>query len=220
MFCSKCHYTSFDQLESCPACGSSWQQIKSKLNLDWLVGNYPEQQGAYDPEQALKREQSGTDVKTDQDLPGAVPGSLDTPQELELEFTWEGEQRPSYQAQGSSAVQASGGQSGKLEQGEDIAFPDLEGLFETEQKAGLSGQGKRDLGQESRSFQQKAQPAAQKEEQPGGSQRSNNKQDEEVNFFEEQDGLDFELEPEGEEVDISALFDELESDLDSRRKKG
>ncbi|MFP4391620.1 MAG: hypothetical protein ACOC43_03600, partial [Desulfohalobiaceae bacterium] len=188
--------------------------------MDWLVGNYPVQQGGYDPELALKREQSGTDDKTDQDLSGAAPGSLDAPQELELEFTWEGEQRPSYQAEGSSAAQASGGQSGKLEQGEDIAFPDLEGLFETEQKAGLPEQGEQDLGQEPRYVQQEAQALAQKEEQPGRLRRSNNKQDGGVNFFEEQDGLDFELEPEGEEVDISALFDELESDLDSRRKKG
>jgi hypothetical protein len=36
MYCRKCKYTSFDYLETCPACGYVWANERKDLNLEWL----------------------------------------------------------------------------------------------------------------------------------------------------------------------------------------
>lgn len=42
MFCTRCKYTSFDYLPSCPRCGRDWTEAKRTLNLEWVVASAPE----------------------------------------------------------------------------------------------------------------------------------------------------------------------------------
>lgn len=39
MYCSKCKYTSFDNLGKCPKCGDDWSELKKKINLEWVGHN-------------------------------------------------------------------------------------------------------------------------------------------------------------------------------------
>lgn len=39
MYCSKCKYTSFDNLDKCPKCGEDWTELKKKINLEWVGHN-------------------------------------------------------------------------------------------------------------------------------------------------------------------------------------
>ncbi|MFP4168538.1 MAG: hypothetical protein ACLFSY_06785 [Desulfonatronovibrionaceae bacterium] len=36
MYCLKCKYTSFDNLNKCPKCGQDWTATKKKINLEWI----------------------------------------------------------------------------------------------------------------------------------------------------------------------------------------
>ncbi|WP_291320229.1 hypothetical protein [Desulfonatronospira sp.] len=36
MFCTKCSYTSFDHLTSCPKCGYDWGAQRRIFNLEWI----------------------------------------------------------------------------------------------------------------------------------------------------------------------------------------
>lgn len=221
MFCKKCKFTSFDQLESCPACGSSWQQIKRELNLDWLQGSYPVQSQGYQAhalglEQQAEAEDDQGQAKEDfADF--AYSGAS---QEMELEFNWEDEPGPSRPDKGFQAAQQA--QTGQQQaQEEDIDFPDLEDMFKTGQKTAASGLSEdKGAGADSGSKGVGASGHGQGQQSPGLPHQARNIQDENSEHLPDQEGLEFELEPEGEEVDISALFDELESNLDSRRKKG
>jgi hypothetical protein len=142
---------------------------------------------------------------------------LETPEDLELEFTWE-EQDASRQGTPSSADRSA---ARGPEQDEDITFPELEGMFDTDQEAAATGQ--EESGSPESDFVQHGHEPAQEQEQqaaPGQLEQKKTSQNGDPGLIADQDGLEFELEPEGEEVDISALFDELEADLDSRRKKG
>ncbi|MFO8031616.1 MAG: hypothetical protein R6U22_03645 [Desulfohalobiaceae bacterium] len=222
MFCNKCKFTSFDQLESCPACGSNWQQIKRELNLDWLQGSYPVQSQGYQAhalgleQQAEAQGDHQTQVK-DEIVDFAYSGA---PQETELEFNWEDELGPSRPDKGFQAAQQA--QTGQQQaQEEDIAFPDLEDMFETGQKTAASGLSEdKGAGADSGSKGVGASEQEEGQQSPGLPKQTRKRQAENSEPLPDQEGLEFELEPEGEEVDISALFDELESDLDSRRKKG
>ncbi len=39
MYCTKCKYTSFDSLESCPKCNTSWEEDRKFFNLTWIEQN-------------------------------------------------------------------------------------------------------------------------------------------------------------------------------------
>lgn len=39
MYCTKCKYTSFDSLESCPKCSTSWEEDRKFFNLTWIEEN-------------------------------------------------------------------------------------------------------------------------------------------------------------------------------------
>lgn len=164
MFCSNCQYTSFDQLESCPACGANWQQIKKKLNLDWLQGDYPLQPDDYVAQGfSFFQSQDQAESKMDKDWQQQEGQSTDSNQNGQDE-TWL-----------ASAKQA---------EDQEIAYPELEQeMLELKEQQGNSDQ----------TLQAQTQPGPEK--------------------------WDLELDPKAEEVDISALFDEIESDLDARPKK-
>ncbi|MFP4212650.1 MAG: hypothetical protein ACLFRL_00940 [Desulfohalobiaceae bacterium] len=221
MFCTKCKFTSFDQLERCPACGSSWQQIKKDLNLDWLSGAYPVQseESYVQPDQGLQGQDSEqADVRQDQSRTDTVAAAgLEAAQEdLELDFAWEEFSSPAQPAQ----YQGPGSAKQSLDQKEEIAFPELEGMLDTGQDLGQPAQ--EDGLEAGQSSSQEEQPAWAEEAPEGPGQDgwggpAASGEDEQLQG-EDLEGLDFELEPEGQEVDITALFDELESDLDSRRK--
>jgi hypothetical protein len=36
MYCPRCKYTYSDQLDICPRCGADWQEVRQRLELDWL----------------------------------------------------------------------------------------------------------------------------------------------------------------------------------------
>lgn len=36
MYCTKCKYTSFDSLEACPKCNTSWEEDRKFFNLTWI----------------------------------------------------------------------------------------------------------------------------------------------------------------------------------------
>ncbi len=199
MFCTNCQYTSFDQLESCPACGANWEQIKKKLNLDWLQGDYPLQPDDYvaqgfsffqsqdQAESKMDKEWQQQEGQSQQAPP--AKNIENTAQDTGLEFTWDHEpetvkvntasnaaQKPDLNQTGQDETWLA---SAKQTEDQEIAYPELEReMLELKDQQGISDQA-----------------------QPGPEQ------------------WDLELDPEAEEVDITALFDEIESDLDARPKK-
>lgn len=94
MYCRKCKYTSFDYLETCPACGYVWANERSDLNLDWLkppeaasetAAPAPEPEQASPPEEQAEQTASPAEVTFAEDfeISPAEPEQTDEHKDLQ-----------------------------------------------------------------------------------------------------------------------------------------
>ena len=214
MFCTKCNYTSFDHLPTCPKCAFDWSQQKKAFNVEWMVPTAAEGMSIFTPASASSSQTGQAESLSGPAAKESAGEAAGEEQEIDLDVA-EMEEAPEGSSSSAQAGEESG--DGLIEEVDDeIAFEGLQDfssdLFQEAEPASSTETGE---------ASQEATGSATNEQEPeleieiddqgsveGGEGEAELEEDESSSV--DQDELD---------LDITSILDELDSDSQDKESE-